>query len=352
MRDINLRATEYFEAVARLGTVTKAAAELGVSPSAVSQQVRILEEQFGVRLFRREKRRLVLTLDGDRLFQTTTQAFRAIRNARSAITRQRNVRTLVIRVSPSFGVRWLGPRIAEFAAGNPDWNIRIDATPDFSAFETEAIDFDLRYGLGGWAGLTVKKVINDLVLPFCSPDYLAQLQTVSDDPVEQLRAARLIDSVKALYRWDIWLAANRIEVDKLTYPFRFDRSSMSIELAKQGGGLALDSVTLCLPEFQRGELVPFSSGFDVIDFPGYWFVCPPRHFNRRIVGRFAEWLNQAAADHEAEARGLLIELGCRFRPEIGPELMGAPAATGDSAAAHPASSSGQTYAEPPPSADQ
>lgn len=75
MRDLNIKATEYFEAVARLGTVTKAAEELGVSPSAVSQQVRLLEAQFGVKLFRREKRRLVLTLDGDRLFQRASQAF-------------------------------------------------------------------------------------------------------------------------------------------------------------------------------------------------------------------------------------------------------------------------------------
>src|SRR6056297_4120726 len=110
MRDINLKATEYFEAVARLGTVTKAAQELGVSPSAVSQQLSALEGQFGVKLFRREKRRLILTLDGDRLFQTTTQAFGALRNARSAIGRQRDMRSLAIRGSTSFGVRWLGPR--------------------------------------------------------------------------------------------------------------------------------------------------------------------------------------------------------------------------------------------------
>src|SRR5690625_3583342 len=321
MRDINLRATEYFEAVARLGTVTKAAAELGVSPSAVSQQIRLLEEQFGVRLFRRDKRRLVLTLDGDRLFQTTTQAFRAIRNARSAITRQRHLRNLIIRVSPSFGVRWLGPRIAEFAADNRDWNIRIDATPDFSSFETETVDFDLRYGLGGWAGLTVNRVINDLILPMCSPEYLAQLQKISDDPVEQLRGARLIDSVKTLYRWDLWLAANRIEVSHLAYPFQFDRSSMSIEMAKQGGGIALDSVTLCLPELQRGELVPFTTDFDVIDFPAYWFVCPPRHFHRRIVTRFAEWISVMAAEHETAARALLAGMGCRFRAEAGPVLI-------------------------------
>jgi len=321
MKDINLKATEHFEAVARLGGVTRAAEELGVSPSAVSQQIRLLEGQLGVRLFRREKRRLVLTLDGDRLFQTTTQAFGAMRNARNAIARQRDVRSLTIRVSPSFGVRWLGPRIAGFAADNPDWNIRIDATPDFTAFETEAVDLDVRYGLGGWTGLTVLPMMNDLVLPLCSPDYLAKLRAVSVDSVAQLAAARLIDSVKMLYRWDLWLASNRIVLPDLSYPFRFDRSSMSIEMAKQGGGLALDSLTLCLPELMRGELVPFAPAFPVIDFQGYWLVCPPRHFNRRIVARFAAWLETACREHEAEARGRLTALGCTFRPGSGPELI-------------------------------
>lgn len=321
LRDINIRATEHFEAVARLGTVTKAAGELGVSTSAVSQQIRQLETQLGVKLFRREKRRLVLTLDGDRLFQTMSQAFRAIRNTHSAITRQRDMRNLTLRVSPSFGVRWLGPRIADFAAENSNWNIRVDATPDYSAFDTEAVDFDLRYGLGGWSGLAVNCIMHDLVLPLCSPAYLEELRSKSGDPVEQIRAARLIDSVKMLYRWDLWLASNGIEVAELNYPFRFDRSSMSIELAKQGGGLALDSVTLCLPELQRGELVPFSTAFDVIDFPAYWMVCPPRHFNRRIVTRFSEWLGRMADKHETEARLLLSDLGCSFRPETGPELV-------------------------------
>lgn len=321
MRDINIRAIEHFETVARLGSVTRASEELGVSPSAVSQQIRVLEAQFGVKLFRRERRRLILTQEGDRLFQTATQAFSAIRNAKGDIARQRQLRNLTIRVSPSFGVRWLGPRIADFAAGNRDWNIRIDATPDFTAFDTEVVDFDLRYGLGGWAGLTVNVVMHDLVLPLVSPDYLEQLRTISDDPVEQIRVARLIDSVKAIFRWDLWLATNRIDLPGLVYPFRFDRSSMSIELAKQGGGIALDSVTLCLPELRRGDLVPLSPGFEVIDFPGYWFVCPPQHFNRRIVSRFANWLGEEAAEHEAEARALLTRMGCRFRIESGPDLI-------------------------------
>ncbi|MEX5729513.1 LysR family glycine cleavage system transcriptional activator [Rhodovulum iodosum] len=320
MRDINLKATEYFEAVARLGTVTKAAAELGVSPSAVSQQIRLLEGQFGVKLFRREKRRLVLTLDGDRLFQTTAHAFGALRNARSAIGRQRDMRGLTIRVSPSFGVRWLGPRVARFAADNPDWAIRIDATPDVTSFETEAVDCDLRYGHGDWAGLTVDCLMSDLVMPMCSPAYLDRLRRQGGDLATQLESARLIDSVKSLYRWDLWLASNRIELKELVYPFRFDRSSMSIEMAKQSGGVALDSATLCLPELARGDLVPLSLACPVVEFPAYWFVCPTRHLNRRIVSRFSGWVAHEAKECEAEARALLSGLGCGFvAGRVGPE---------------------------------
>lgn len=321
MRDLNLKATEYFEAVARLGSVTKAASELGVSPSAVSQQLRLLETQFGVKLFRREKQRLVLTLDGDRLFQTTTLAFKAIRNARSAIAHQRGRRSLNLRVSPSFGVRWLGPRIAAFLVDNSDWNIRIDATPDFTSFETETFDFDLRYGLGGWVGLSERCVMHDFVLPLCSPEYLKHLQLLDPDPIAQLRHARLIDSAKMLFRWDIWLASNGMEIEDLDYPLRFDRSSMSIEFGKQGAGMVLDSVTLCLPELQSGQLVPLSTAWPVLEFPAYWLVCPSRHLNRRIVRRFIEWIGPECEAHQSAARSLLSGLGCSFRCESGSSLL-------------------------------
>jgi DNA-binding transcriptional LysR family regulator len=317
MRDINLKATEYFEAVARLGTVTRAAGELGVSPSAVSQQIRLLETQLGIRLFRREKRRLVLTQDGDRLFQVTTQAFGALRNARNAIGRQRDMRSLSLRVSPTFGVRWLGTRIARFAEAHPDWAIRVDATPDYSSFETEAIDLDLRYGQGDWAGLTVEPLMMDLVLPMASPATRARLRDeTGGDPAAMLAAARLIDSVKSLLRWDLWLAATGVTLAEPQYPFRFDRSSMSLEMAREGGGVALDSATLCLPQLAEGALVPLFPELPVIAFPAYWFVCPPRHLNRRMVGRFRDWIGGAARAHEEETRACLGALGCRFAPPL------------------------------------
>lgn len=227
-----------------------------------------------------------------------------------------------MRVSPSFGVRWLGPRIAAFSTANPDWNIRVDATPDFSSFETEAVDLDLRYGSGGWSGLSETPVMNDLVLPLCSPGHLEDLRRVSDDPAEQLRHAKLIDSVKMLYRWDLWLAANRISVPEPDYRFRFDRSSMSIETAKQGAGIALDSVTLCLPELERGELVFFSAAPEAVEFQAYWLVCPNRHHSRRIVRRFSDWLTDAASEHQERARAVLTELGCTFRTVSASDLIG------------------------------
>lgn len=310
-RDVHLKALSHFEAVARLGTVTKAAQELTVSPSAVSQQIKLLEEQFGVKLFRREKQRLTLSLEGDMLFQATTDAFRGLRNTRDAIAQQKTASGISVRVSPSFGVRWLAPRIAEFSRQNSNWHIRIDATPEFSAFDTEAIDCDLRYGLGHWSGLTVECLMHDFLLPVSSPAY-RDTYAKGASPQDALARANLIDSVKALYRWNFWLNTNRYEVHDLGFNFRFDRSSMAIEMAKQGGGVALESAILCEGELKRGELVPFLPEAATLEFPAYWFVCPSRHLNRRSVSRFRDWIGHVSHAQEVEMRSELLQHGCRI----------------------------------------
>ena len=161
--------------------------------------------------------------------------------------------------------------------------------------------------------------MNDLVLPLCSPDYLEQFHGQPDP--ERLKGAQLIDSVKTIYCWDLWLATNRIELDELTYPFRFDRLSTAIEMAKQGGGIALDSAMLCVSELERDALVPFMPSIPVIEFPAYWFVCPPRHLNRRIVSRFADWIDSEANAHVTRARTTLEKMGCRFAKATRPEFL-------------------------------
>lgn len=321
MSTFNLNTLAHFEAVARLGGVTKAAEELKVTASAVSQQLRLLEHQLGVRLFRRESRRLSLTIDGERLYQTATQAFESIREVRNAIMRQHESFQLSMRVSPSFGERWLAPRLEAFSRDYPTWELRIDATPNFSDFETEVVDIDLRYGDGGWSGLHASCFLNDYILPLCAPRYLEELRAHSDDPREQLRAARLIDSSKAYFRWDYWLPRNGIQGARMTYPFRFDRSSMSVQLARDGAGVVLESTTIALDDLLAGTLVPVSPEFDVIEFPGYWLVCPSRHMNRRAVRLFAEWIGQTGRREEERARAFLHERGFRTALEHRPNFI-------------------------------
>ncbi len=310
----NLNSLAYFEAVARTGRVSLAAAELGVSTAAVSQQLKQLEEQWGVRLFRRDNRRLTLTIDGEMLFQTTTTAFRMIRGARSTILRQHISRQLNVRSSPSFAVRWLTPRLKSFLDANPDWGVRIDATPDFSSFETEVVDLDLRYGSGSWEKLHTECIIHDFVLPMCSPDYRDRLRALGDDPLLQLSQARLIHSVKALYQWEVWLMVHGIDPPPEQAPLRFDRSSMAIQLARDGVGVVLDSATLAQEDLERGSLVPVSTAFDVVEFPAYWIVCPARHMTRRPVRLFTDWIRAEGIRFDQSARSLLGTLGCGIRP--------------------------------------
>lgn len=309
---VNLNSLTYFEAVARLGRVSYAAEELGVSSAAVSQQLRLLQEQYGVLLFRSEKRRLTLTQDGEMLFQATTNALRLIRGASDAILRQRGNQSLMIRVSPTFGVRWLSGRIGGFLDCCPEWDIRVDAAPEFSNFMTETVDVDIRYGLGAWDGLYCECIIRDLVLPMCSPDYLASLQGGS--PLEMLSHARLIRCVKAMYQWDFWLARHGVEAPLEDRQLRFDRSSMVIDLARQGQGVILESTTLAMDDLEKGTLVPLSSLFPAVEFPAYWIVCPLRHTSRRVVRLFSEWIKKEGREHDDRARALLTSYDCKIRP--------------------------------------
>ncbi|MDV7141435.1 LysR substrate-binding domain-containing protein [Tropicimonas sp. TH_r6] len=320
LKDLNFNGLRHFEAVVRLGRVSKAADELRVTTSAVSQQIRLLEQQLGVLLFRRHNRRLIPTEEGARLYTATSQAFKLMSDVHSAIVRQPHGREFVLRASPSFGVRWLGPRIKSFLDQHPDWSVRVDATPEVSDFGTENVDLDLRYGNGALSELHETPVMQDFVLPMCSPELLETLRKTSDDTLEQLREAQLIDSAMAHYRWDLWLNryAGRSMSIPSVYSLRFDRSSMAIQLAVDGAGVTLESAVLAWRELEAGRLVPLSPKIDVIAYPAYRVVCPPRHTNRRIVRRFTDWVVQEGAKHEAELRTFLEAKGCRVVQEEGP----------------------------------
>ena len=304
----NLNVYLYFETVARRGTITRAAEELSVSPSAVSQQVKLLEQRLGVKLFRRDGRLLSLTLEGEQLFQTSNTALRMLRDADRHLGKTREPHRLNLRVTPSFGVRWLGPRLADFMAHNPDWDLRIDAAPDPTNFESEVMDLDIRYGTGDWQGLHARVVVQDHVLPLCSPAYLKNLGAV-DDAAGMLDQARLIDSARALCQWDFWLMHNGIETRSNTKSILMDRSSMALQLALDGAGIVLESLALALPEVAEGRLVPVLPTLPVLTFPSYWAICPARFLNRRPVRLFLGWLDTAVKEHSAQVDTILDQHG-------------------------------------------
>ncbi|MDF1726449.1 MAG: LysR substrate-binding domain-containing protein [Sulfitobacter sp.] len=306
----NLNAYLYFETVARRGTITRAAEERAVSPSAVSQQVKLLEQRLGLRLFRREGRLLSLTLEGEQLFQASGTALRLLREASTHLGKTRETHRLNLRVTPSFGVRWLGPRLADFVQAYPDWDLRVDAAPDPTDFDREVMDLDIRYGGGAREGLQARAVLQDRVLPLCSPDYLAGLQDLGGRD-GLLDGARLIDSARALCQWDFWLTHMGMVTSGNRKSILMDRSSMALQLALDGAGVVLESLALALPEVAEGRLVPVLPDHPVLSFPAYWAICPARNLNRRPVRLFLDWLDRAVTDHENQLAEVLARHGLR-----------------------------------------
>lgn len=304
-RRLNMHAYVHFEAVARRGTLTRAAEELSVSPSAVSQQIKQLEQHLGLRLFRREGRAMSLTLEGEQLFQASSTAIRILREAQDNLGGRAERQRLSLRTSPGFGVRWLGPRLSDFTTRHPSWDLRIDAAPDPTDFEREIMDVDIRYGHGSWAGLHVEPVLSETVLPLCSPGLRDALRDA--DPRTRLDQSQLIVSSRALVQWEGWLHYHGVQLSGPRKSLLFDRSSIALQMALDGAGVVLESLTLAAEEVARHRLVPLMPELPVMVFPAYWLVCPARHLNRRAVRDFRNWLTEQAIVHDKRVAEILAE---------------------------------------------
>lgn len=296
-KEPSLNSYLYFETVARRGTLSKAAVELSVSPSAVSQQIKLLEQQMGLRLFRRDGRRLSLTLEGEQLFQASSSAIRILRDARRDLGKIHEGRRLSIRASPSFGVRWLGPRLADFVERFPEWDLRVDAAPDATDFDREVMDVDIRYGAGDWPGLSSIPVIEDVIIPLVSPDYLKHLRRTCETPEQMITKARLINSARTVVQWSAWLSRNGFDPALDTRTMLIDRSSMALQMAADGAGAVLESLALTAGLVDSGALVPMMPQFPALRYDAYWLVCPNRHLQRRAVRVFHDWLRGQAVAH-------------------------------------------------------
>ncbi|WP_259460630.1 transcriptional regulator GcvA [Paraburkholderia sp. BL23I1N1] len=286
---VTFKSIQAFEAAARLSSFALAADELFVTPSAVSHQIKLLEEQLSIRLFHRLHRTVILTDSGRQYAEEITAAFARIDSATREIGRAAKSDILTIHCTPSFATQWLMPRIARFSAAHPDIDVRLNASSEAVNLISEAVDIDIRYGPRKLqpAGTMVLELPSETIVPLCSPALMTgehPLRSVAD-----LQHHALIHSEGCLVGWRDWMRLYRKTRLDIGRGPRFDRSFMAISAAVDGLGVCLESLLLAQRELETGRLVaPF--GLEGLPVHGYTLNLLKSRAELPKLHSFQDWL--------------------------------------------------------------
>ncbi|CAO3424667.1 transcriptional regulator GcvA [Azospirillum endophyticum] len=302
----HLNALRAVEAAARHQSFALAAQELNVTPAAIGQLVRRLEENLGVELFLRSQAgpaRLVLT-DAARSALPDLQAgFRHLAAAMDGLRRARTRQALAVTVPTAFADKWLLHRLGGFRGAHPDCELRIDTNTALVDFASQAVDVGIRYGAGAWPGLVAVPFARDAFFPVCSPALLAgqhPLEGPGDLRHHQLIHDMSMASTPEFRTWRDWHAQAGLPPEQSERGIRINDSAAAYRMAIAGGGVALGRTTLVAQDMDEGRLVrPFGPE---LDCPlAYHVVCRPRDEDDPTIVAFREWLI-AEAGNAATAR--------------------------------------------------
>ena len=290
-----LNALRAFDSAGRHLSFTKAAAELNVTPAAVSHQVKALEDLLEVPLFRRLPRALRLTEAGQAALPMLSEGFDRLAKGVEQMRAHRESGVLTISVSPSFGAMWLVPRLERFRSRHPDIEIRIDGTDRLVDPAQGDADVALRYGPGGYKGVLVERLFSQVNTPVCSPTLLK-----GDHPLrrpEDLRHHNLlhIDWKDAEASWRMWLlAAGLHDIDPTRGP-HFSMEHMAVQAALDGQGVALVGDILVADHLAAGRLVrPFHPNLSTPLTFSYYLLRAKDSSERLKVAAFRDWLLEQA----------------------------------------------------------
>ncbi len=283
-----------FEAAARHLSFARAADELGVTHSAVSHQIRGLEDWLGDALFVRSARKVHLTPAGELLAPPLTRALdimaEAVAEAQAASDKE-DRRPVLVSVEPAFAARWLVLRLDRFYATHPDVQLHLVPTPDFVEFEDGGADLAIRYGRADWPGLIAEKLLGSASFPVVSPTLIARGEGLREP--NDLAAYTLIHE-DSFDDWAGWLkAAGATAVDPLKGPI-FDDAHLTLEAATSGQGVALADEALAAAALADGRLVrPFDLTLETA--AAYHVVYPADRPLRPEAEAFRNWLLEEAA---------------------------------------------------------
>ena len=302
-----LNALKAFEAAARHESFTRAAEELCVTQGAVSHQVKALESELAIKLFNRERQRLIITEAGRDYLATVRDALDRIAAGTERLLQRQNAGVLTVSTSPDFAAKWLVHRLGHFAEAYSGIDLRVSATLHHVDFAREEVDLAVRHGDGNWPGLDAVRLCAEQLFVVCSPKLLEGRR----------RIGRVADILKfpllhldSRSDWTNWLRGVGLDDTGAIHGPVLNRASMVIDAAINGQGLALARTTLSAWDLINGRLVlPVTETVPVSKT--YWIVCPKATASLPKIATFREWLLTEAATDLRQLKKLTARQGDR-----------------------------------------
>ncbi|BAV48756.1 LysR family transcriptional regulator [Mesorhizobium sp. 113-1-2] len=301
------RALRTFEAAARHLNFTRAADELGLTPAAVSHQVKEIEDQLDLVLFTRTSRTMRLTEAGNVLFEASIDALdllnRAVSRARKTT---RGTALLKVTLDAQFATKWLMRRIDDFRHQRPGIELRFDITYDVRDFERDDVDIGIRFGTGKYPGLCAHRLFDNIIIPVCSPALLASGPPLNE-PRDLFRhtLAHIEWSRQGVTwpNWRMWMQAAGVDDFDDSRTLVFGSSTDATQAALDGNAVALADFAMVANDLSQGRLVrPFELGIKVAPEFAYFLVYPETAKDDARIVAFREWLlEEAAKTHGTEA---------------------------------------------------
>jgi len=285
-----LNALKAFEAAARHESFTRAAEELCVTQGAVSHQVKALEADLAIKLFNRERQRLIITEAGRDYLAVVRDALDRIAVGTERLLHRQSAGVLTVSTSPDFAAKWLVHRLGHFAEAHAGIDLRVSATMHHVDFAREDVDMAVRHGDGNWPGLDAVQLSAEQLFAICSPKLMSGRRLAR--PADILKFPLIHLDSRA--DWTKWLRVAGISDDNVRHGPVLNRASMVIDAAINGQGIALARTTLAAWDLINGRLVrPFAEALRLSKT--YWIVCPKATSNVPKIVTFRDWLLAEAA---------------------------------------------------------
>jgi len=282
---VHVNALRAAESVLRLGSLSAAAAELGVTAGAVSQHLIRCEEQLGRALFERTGRGLQPTAFGRRVSVLLSEGFGKLDEA-VALSRRETDAVLTISVAPVFASKWLVPRLSRFSAAHPELRLRLDASVTLVNLDTSDIDLAIRVGEGNWPGVKTEFILAQEIFPVCAPALAERLKEPRD-----ILSVPVVRDANSTITWDTWLGPFGLSENDMQEGNSFTDASLALDAAIAGQGVLLAWQTLAHDSLSAGLLVRPFRELARTRF-GYFLVTSKNRSEPKKVKDFKRWLRR------------------------------------------------------------